>query len=545
MQPRLSKWLRAYAPQVFFSGIALVVWLAISGKFGISWDETVQVVFGEKVRQYFAAGCDYSKVASFSAVNAKYYAPGTDLLVATLVHALGISPFFCLNAVSGLFWAATFWPVCSLGRKLAGRAAGWFAGFALFGIPIYLGHGFINPKDVPLACAMAWFLDVCCWASGAASRVGSGLSNRFNWRHGLAMGCAFGFVLAMRPGAWFCVVLLGLPVLTLGFRRWRSRFRPAPDPVPRILPPVLRVLLVCLTAVPLAWVLMVAPWPYAHQNPIANPVRAISYASHFDEVYQVLFEGKFWPSNKLPWDYYFVHFAITTPVILLLLAVFGHLSGARIALRRSIAFPVFAGSLFLVWFPLIYFLVARPNVYDGLRHFLFLLPMLAVMAAAGAATCARLLPRRLGFWMRNAIPSLLLLAGAPSLFTMHPYQYAYYNFLAGNRATLHERFETDFWVTSYREAAEWLNAKKGQSLQPMRVLVAANTHSMAAFGAFSRPEIQFSATLGNYAGQPLPPQFDYYVATVRYGLWKNFSAAPVVHRIERDGILMSVIRGHP
>jgi hypothetical protein len=531
---------------VFFTGVALIVWLAIHGDFGISWDETVQVVFGEKVRQYFAAGCDYSKVAGFSAVNAKYYSPGTDLLVATLVYSFGISPFLCLNAVTGLFWAATFWPVSSLGRRLAGKAGAWFAGTALLGMPVYLGHGFINPKDVPLACAIAWFLSVCSWNSIAALRSGATYQKRFNWGHALAMGCAFGFVLAMRPGAWFCVALLGLPGLSLLMPRWRSRLD---SPAPNInqghllTPPFLRILLLSCAALPIAWLLMVVPWPYAHQNPIANPVRAISYASHFDEVYQVLFQGKFWPSNKLPWNYYFVYLGIMTPVLLLLLALFGHVSGARNALRRPIAFPSFVGCLFLVWFPLTYFLVARPNVYDGLRHFLFILPMLAVLAGAGAAACTRILPQRLGFCIRHALPALALLAGVPSLFTMHPYQYAYYNFLAGDRATLHERFETDFWVTSYREASEWLNSKKGQSLQPMRVLVAANSHSMAAFGAFIRSDVQFSTALGNYVGQPLPPQFDYYVATVRYGYWKNFSDAPVVHRIQRDGILMCVIRG--
>jgi hypothetical protein len=526
---------------LFFTAIAMLVWLFIHGDFGISWDEAVQVAFGEKVRRYFAAGFDYSKLANFSAANAKYYAPGTDLMVATLVYALGINPFLCLNAVSGLFWAGTFWPVCSLGRRLAGKPGGWFAGMALLGIPVYLGHGFINPKDVPLAGAIACFLSVCSWASSAAARSSASQRARFNWRHGLAMGAAFGFVLAMRPGAWFCVVLLGLPVLTLLFRRWLSRLRsPHINSVPLLSRPLFRILLLCGAAIPVAWLLMVAPWPYAHQNPVANPVRAISYASHFDEGYQVLFEGKIWASKHLPWNYYFVYFGITTPVLVLLFAIFGHISGALNAWRRTLAFPVFVGCLFMVWFPLTYFLVARPNVYDGLRHFLFLLPLSAVLAGSGAAACARLLPQRLGFWVRHAIPAVCLLAAVPSLFSMHPYQYAYYNFLAGNRATVHERFETDFWVTSYREAAEWLNSKKGQNPQPMGVLVAANSHSLPAFGVFIRPDIQCSATMDYYPRQPLPPQFDYYVGSVRFG--PNFSGSPIIHRIERDGILMSVIR---
>jgi hypothetical protein len=42
-----------------------------------------------------------------------------------------------------------------------------------------------------------------------------------------------------------------------------------------------------------------------------------------------------------------------------------------------------------------------------------------------------------------------------------------------------------------------------------------------------------------------PPEYDYYVATVRYRQWQNFPSAPIVHRIERDGIVLTVIRAQP
>jgi hypothetical protein len=41
----------------------------------------------------------------------------------------------------------------------------------------------------------------------------------------------------------------------------------------------------------------------------------------------------------------------------------------------------------------------------------------------------------------------------------------------------------------------------------------------------------------------LPEEFDYYVATTRYGLDRNFPDAPVAHRVGREGATFTLIRG--
>lgn len=535
-----QRWLAANLAPVCFVLVAVVVTVFIRADYGISWDEAAQAAFAEKVRQYFMAGFDYSKVADFSVVNVRFYSPGLDLLAATLANVTGSDIFTCRHTVTGLFWVATFWPVCRLGRRMAGGRGGWYAGMALFGMPVYLGHAFINPKDLPLACAITWLLDAC---------VSMSLTRKPGWKHALGLGLVFGLVLAIRSGAWFCGVLLGLPLLT---RLWRARRlgarvaarnQEAPPRGPTAFCAAwMRLTAVAVAALPLAWLVMVAPWPYAHQGPLSHPLESMFYASHFSEVYQVLFQGKGWPSNALPWSYYFVYLGLTTPVGILLLSLPGHLFGIRRVLSRGFGFPVVAGVLFFIWFPLSYFLIARPNVYDGPRHLLFILPFVAVLAGAGAAGCARWLSLRFGLWGR-AIPALFLLASVPSLFSMHPYQYAYFNFLAGDRATIHARYETDYWVTAYREAAGWLNSLPSAPNHPLHVLVMANGRSLPTLSQFTRPDITLDADDGAVPTTALPPSFDYSVASVRYGWWRNFPDTPVVHTIERDGILLCIMRG--
>ena len=41
----------------------------------------------------------------------------------------------------------------------------------------------------------------------------------------------------------------------------------------------------------------------------------------------------------------------------------------------------------------------------------------------------------------------------------------------------------------------------------------------------------------------IPEAFDYYLATTRYGLDRNFPASRVVHQVAREGTALTVIRG--
>jgi hypothetical protein len=115
---------------------------------------------------------------------------------------------------------------------------------------------------------------------------------------------------------------------------------------------------------------------------------------------------------------------------------------------------------FAVLFPITTAIALRSTVYDGARHFLFVLPPLAVLAAWGlsalwdaAAGCRRLRAVR-------AVAALTCAAGmawvAVDMVQLHPYQSVYFNrLLAGGLPGAVGRFETDYWGASLREAAEW------------------------------------------------------------------------------------------
>jgi hypothetical protein len=100
--------------------------------------------------------------------------------------------------------------------------------------------------------------------------------------------------------------------------------------------------------------------------------------------------------------------------------------------------------------PLAAFSALRPVVYNGLRHFLFVVPPLAILAAialehtvAYAASRQRAAGAALA-----ALLTLAIIAEAVTLVDLHPYEYVAYNRLAGGIAGAEKRFELDYWGTS-------------------------------------------------------------------------------------------------
>jgi 4-amino-4-deoxy-L-arabinose transferase-like glycosyltransferase len=505
-------------PELFFTLAALAAWALLRGDFGMSWDVSVDYRFGTAVRQVLFEGQPFDQLAKAGPENMKYYSPVVPLLASLAAWFFGGSIVSSGAAVTGLFWVATFWPICALGRRLAGEAGAWLSGCALVGWPAYFGHAFINIKDMPLAAATAWLVWAAVCAEGRLLTVANVAR----------CGLAFGAVLAARPGAWFLGLLLVAPALrglvagSDGRRRLMAAFTFAAA---------------CLAV---AWVVMIIAWPHAHRSPIGHPWEAMALAARFQESYLVMFAGEYRESSALPWFYLPAMFGLTTPIpILLAFGAFHLWLFQRLRFARP-EWVLLSVLLFVVWFPLACFVVLRMNVYDGIRHFLFVVPMAAVCAGTGAAwTAAAAFPHDFRRAAACGVAALALLAALPSQVTLHPYQYAYYNALAGSRETLHERFETDYWATSYREAAEWLDRSHPG---PAKVLVAANDFSVPAFVYFANERFRVIYGLAGEITPSLPEGVDYAVAFPRFRQDANFPSEPIIHSIQRDGVRMAIIR---
>jgi hypothetical protein len=109
-----------------------------------------------------------------------------------------------------------------------------------------------------------------------------------------------------------------------------------------------------------------------------------------------------------------------------------------------LVFGIFGGML-------AYLLYNRPSVYDGFRHFLFITPPIFIAAGFGFQWCWEKLKPAL--W--SMLVLALLLPGLLGILQMHPYEYAYYNAISGGAGKAYRVYETEYWLTCYKEALEW------------------------------------------------------------------------------------------
>jgi hypothetical protein len=477
--------------------------------YGMTFDEAVQSYYGELTLRYFRSGFTDHAAQQFS--DLKYYGPLFETIAAAVY-----SPFMrwkydirhLLIAITALI------TIVAVGRlaKLA-DADPLVAQLALVMLPQFWGHSFVNSKDIPFACT-------CALAALAFARIPDGrwqmADGRSNGdsaiRHppsaigrACCAGIAAGAALAIRPGGAVFFVMTAIVVVALT-RRLKPMF----------------------VAGLVAWAVMVAVWPWAHLNPILNPIRAVRIAASFTTKLPVLFEGRFIGSDLLPRRYLAEMLAITTPLPILILA----LAGVVFVRGRT---RVLVAAWMIV--PIVLFTIWKPNVYDGIRHFLFLLPFFAVSCAVAAREIVRRWPR--------ALPAVLLVLALSiiPIVRLHPYEMTYYNTLVGGTGGAATRFDTDYWLSSYREAAAWLRANACPN-RPTRVLVAATQSSIGCL-RYYLPHDRFVVSLKGEWGSPpqLPPAYDYYVGTTRWGLAAEYKATPVAHVIERDGAAFTVIRG--
>ena len=272
---------------------------------------------------------------------------------------------------------------------------------------------------------------------------------------------------------------------------------------------------------------MYLTWPYLWLDPIGHFWETVGIMSQHPWPSTVLFNGTEYPANDLPASYMPLLLAIqmTEPVWILffvglMVAVFGFIK-KQIEQRELLA-------LTLGWFilPLITFIILRPTLYDNFRQTFFTLP--PIFFIAGLAFDLIQKPP-----LQGALIALVALPGLIASVSLHPYEYVYYNQFIGGAREAVDRFELEYWATSYREAAQEANRIAPPNAN---VWVDGPAH---VFTRFARPDFHIYS--------PQEPEraehYDVVVTLARYDLEKtSFPEAPIVYRVTREGAVFAVIR---
>ena len=431
--------------------VLAVVMLATLLDYGISVDEGVQHRLGRRLLRWYATLGSEPRVTDDLDI-AKY--GGFFEMVAELVVLVSPLETYASRHLANLAFAfVAFFAVLYMGRRLGGPPGGFLSLLFLALTPVFYGHAFYNPKDVPFAAmyALAVSAILACddWPGTSPTRA-------------LGAGALVGLAAAVRVGA---IVLYGY-----AFVLWLATLVLRSGPAGRPAWPegrgLRRLLALWAGAVAVGWAVMVALWPWAMLDPLLNPFRAARRFSSFWAEVLILYDGRLLPASEVSRFYLPNWFALTLPEIYPVAGVLGVVGlvwlwrtrplGLDARQRLLEAFGLACIPLLLVAMVV----VRRMPLYDGLRHFLFLIPLLAVLAGAGVAAFLRSPARRLTKLGGAAVLSLACLVTLVDMVRLHPYEAVYFNRLwAGGLKRGIDRYEGDYWCLSYKEGCEWLTRR--------------------------------------------------------------------------------------
>jgi len=129
-------------------------------------------------------------------------------------------------------------------------------------------------------------------------------------------------------------------------------------------------------------------------------------------------------------------------------------------------------------FPIVVAMVMRPALYNGLRHFVFVVPPFAVLGGLAAAWLFAQLravdPGALRAGGKAVLGILVFIAGVAvpviEMVRLHPYQYTALNWASGGVRMAHDKYMLDYWGLAFKQAAIELRAslKAGSDRAPAR-----------------------------------------------------------------------------
>jgi hypothetical protein len=450
LQSKASQWTR------WLDGLAiglLVVVAAIAfatfRDYGLGWDDYTHSQYGALLVSLYRSNFADQRALSF--VNLYMYGGGFDILATLAAKILPFGLFETrrlLGAMVGLIGLFATW---RLGRRLGGPFAGLLALALLATCPLYYGHMFINAKDGPFAAVMAIALLGLVRAFEEYPRATPAT---------IALcGIGIGLSIGARVLGGFAVANALLPLSLIAAFRWRAiGAKPALSECGSFLVPL-------IPAAVLAYLVMGLVWPWSVLSPL-NPFRAVEYFSNFfEKPWRELFDGQLIPVIGMPRSYVPTLIAVQLPELLLALGIFGTAVAIFAIVRGADRSTADAGrraaltaTVLAVVLPVLVTVVTRPAMYNGIRHFVFVLPPFAALAGLGAAHIGQRL-RRYGKLGAGA-GIVVVVAGVASpiidMARLHPYEYTDYNHLAGGVPRARQNYMLDYWGLSLTQASRQL-----------------------------------------------------------------------------------------
>ncbi len=493
------------------AGLFLLFGLYTIDDFGITWDEPVHFASGDL---YLDRLLDPVQSLTFSESDfqgsMQYYGPVFDIWGA-FNHRLFSEKLGLLaedNArhlhllLAGVL--TVFFTYLLVQRALSTRIA-VFSVLFLIAFPRFLGHSFNNPKDIPLACisVISIYLYYLRLTTGRK-------------RFSLLLIVAGGIGFATRiQYVIIPVMLLSYTIIYVCIKYLKAKH------ILRELISLWDLFAAILMSIPMGIVF----WPYFWSDTLMKLQKMTEFYLYHQSQARLLI--RYWgedytPGIDMPWHYAPVMLAITTPLITLGFFLIGSLRiifswiRDRVEEKETVLFYLLL--IFWIVIGIVPFILPGQRVYGGIRHFLFIVPALCIVAAIGMDFAVRCIEVKIRRWSYAVIISLFTVLFI-SVLSYHPYYTVYYNGLVGGPRGAFNRFSLENWGNSYKAACRFIN----ENAPPNSTVLAMVIPDIPRF--YLRPDIK---VLGPESANVSGVSYDYSIYIIRdIDLLKNRNKKPV------------------
>ncbi len=424
----------------FFSAFLLVVMLFLSKNAGISCDEVLHYDQSVSVYNYFASHGQDKSALNTPVTYLKYYGQSYDDITTILIKWFNIDDVYGFRHLMSIIAG---WLVLFVTALFAIWLADYKTGILvliLFAVsPTFMGHAQNNLKDIPFA--LAYIAGVFYMLKFLFSK------QKYSYWNLILLTASITFSISLRAGGLLLICYLYFFFFLfclfeyfkegkIDFIEFRNKF-----------------FLICGISV-ISWFLSILLWPFALQSPIRNVIESYRVMAHYPLTFRQIFEGKVEWSDYMPWYYLPKSMAITIPIVVssgfVLFLIF---IKSKLNRNNLIKYLLI---LFTIFFPIVFVIYEKSNIYSSWRQFLFLYPGIILLASIGYRNLHEYV--RVQYLKWGLVILLVLLSIHPVKFMLNNpiFYYLYYNQLVGGLKGAYSNYETDYYYVSQTAASEWM-----------------------------------------------------------------------------------------
>jgi tetratricopeptide (TPR) repeat protein len=430
--------------QTVYKSSLILILIAMTGMsfwYGLSGDEVDMSEYGKAILKYYTSFFSDETVFNMPKeydrdAILKYYGGFYDTICAIITKISPLELFTTRHILNAFMGFVAIFYTSKIALRIMNYQAATIAVWLMFLSPFFLGHAMNNPKDIPFA---AFYVMSIYFIIKLFDNLPDPSKKQYVFAIlsiGAAIGSRVGGILLIPEMLVFAGIIF---IVKKYFQHEKVSLFQFAKPIG--ITAFLGYLAGCLV------------WPFGLQNPISNPLFALSEMTNLKVGMKQLFEGTKVFSTEFPWYYLPKSFAITNTfavlggLALMLVFLFQFRKNKNAAILYFVAFSAF--------FPFAYIIYSKSNVFHAWRHTLFIFPSAIVVATFGWQCLLNYLENKKIKLAGMGMLGFLLLEPLYFIATTFPNTVTYYNSIVGGVNGAYGNYEMDYYYNSLKQATDW------------------------------------------------------------------------------------------